>query len=1028
MRLQNGFGRLTRQAAAETADVERVIDQREHREPMRRDAAQFVRTEGVPMMLRRWTYAALIAGTVACAALTARAQEDSSVVRNKEDLVSPEAREIERQNAGLEGGIAGDPNTLLYPLNQGTWTLVDFCVSNCEGNRPAGPPGCNRNDDDTSAVALPFTFTLFGDTYTATNVSNNGNLNFGACNSAFTATGFPAGGGLAMVAGFWGDVDTGNENNPGLGAVWQRFVDSDGDTDIDTFVVTWDNVGYFNLQGNLRNTFQIAISDGTNPTMGIGNNVCFSYSDMAWTTGSASGGVGGFGGTPATVGVNRGDGVDFAQVGRFNEDNANYDGPAGNNDGVHYLDNQNFCFNATGQNVCPIPQNFPPADTFTVFAPGGVLNAQVQFSSPEFNQTTSLVVVDVDGALPAGLVLTNTPGNPATLDLDWAVDCDDEGLYRLDIAATDSDPEAPCTTNVTLFINVVVVDTTPPQLQCSFAGGGAVDANCEILLQQSLRVTDDCCVDANDLQRSVQIIQGSATLELVLSSIAQLDSRTAVLSGTYRVSNITQCPVVVQFVGSATDCEGNAAAPCTLTQTVVDATPPTIGCPPDIFVEHGNFLCDTEALDWLNSATATDNCDDAVTITNDAPQCGFPYGSETLVTWTATDDCGNTATCSATITVAPAGRANASEKGSLLIYPKVELRWNAQGQLTQDTFISLFNDASAPTWVQLYFINGDAPLPADGAERAHPGWNWVDNQIQLTRDEPSYWSVASGLPKGVSPFHVLDPGPPPGRPDGLGGRILRGYVIGWAVNNNGQEVRWNHLSGSAMVISYTGNWAYEYTPWAYQSRCVAHGAQPLDCTLFDANGTCCTAQVIPGNLDLDGFQYDLNPDRLSLDFFAAGSAGYGQGTTLNTDLVLLPASADLRQDSGGPVRTKAHFDIWNQNEIRFSGTTRCIACWDSTLLSQYGPPGHFMRATLQTDKGKARIDGQASTICQRSADAALLGIAVKIVRFTPNHAEFAGSTLVGQGTQAGRIQNDVIAPPQEVHGAKDLLDQDASAP
>jgi hypothetical protein len=41
---------------------------------------------------------------------------------------------------------------------------------------------------------------------------------------------------------------------------------------------------------------------------------------------------------------------------------------------------------------------------------------------------------------------------------------------------------------------------------------------------------------------------------------------------------------------------------------------------------------------------------------------------------------------------------------------------------------------------------------------------------------------------------------------------------------------------------------------------------------------------------------------------------------------------DVRQHSPGPVRTKAHFDIWNQNEDGLSGTIRCITCWDQTLL------------------------------------------------------------------------------------------------
>ena len=56
----------------------------------------------------------------------------------------------------------------------------------------------------------------------------------------------------------------------------------------------------------------VLISDGNDPSMGIGNNICFCYADMEWTTGNASDGVSGFGGTPATVGVNNGDGIKFS--------------------------------------------------------------------------------------------------------------------------------------------------------------------------------------------------------------------------------------------------------------------------------------------------------------------------------------------------------------------------------------------------------------------------------------------------------------------------------------------------------------------------------------------------------------------------------------------------------------------------------------------------------------------------------------------------------------------------------------------
>jgi hypothetical protein len=52
---------------------------------------------------------------------------------------------------------------------------------------------------------------------------------------------------------------------------------------------------------------------------------------------------------------------------------------------------------------------------------------------------------------------------------------------------------------------------------------------------------------------------------------------------------------------------------------------------------------------------------------------------------------------------------------------------------------------------------------------------------------------------------------------------------------------------------------------------------------------------------------------------------------------------------------------------------------------------------------------------------------VKIVRFSPDRAEFAGSPLVGQGLESGRIRYDVIAgsgealQPGKVQPAEDTL-------
>lgn len=198
-----------------------------------------------------------------------------------------------------------------------------------------GSPPEYRNDDGfTDPIPLSFIFQFYGSPFTEVYVNNNGNLSFGDAFSTFTPQGFPIAN-FPMIAPFWGDVDT---RAAGSGVVYYR-------SEPNRLIVTWDGVGYFGSHDDKLNTFQVILTDGTDPLVGIGNNVCFSYDDMQWTTGDASGGSGGFGGSPATVGANKGDGANFALVGRFDHEGVDYDGPGGNNDGVSYLDYDSFCAN-----------------------------------------------------------------------------------------------------------------------------------------------------------------------------------------------------------------------------------------------------------------------------------------------------------------------------------------------------------------------------------------------------------------------------------------------------------------------------------------------------------------------------------------------------------------------------------------------------------------------------------------------------------------------------------------------------------
>jgi hypothetical protein len=306
----------------------------------------------------------------------------------------------------------------------------------------------------------------------------------------------------------------------------------------------------------------------------------------------------------------------------------------------------------------------------------------------------------------------------------------------------------------------------------------------------------------------------------------------------------------------------------------------------------------------------------------------------------------------------------------------------------------------------------------------------------LTPDQPVYWSAATGNPLGCQPFSILDPdlGTGPGRPNpdvADGSRVLRGYVVAWAVNASGQEIHWNHLSGKATIVDYTAQSAWEYDSWAFRAQENLHGE----------------VMPNPGTLELDGIEYDQVFDLLLFDFFAAGSQALSGGSSLitaDTELTLHPVSADLRQETFGPMTTKAHFDIWNMNERKLSNTRRCVTCWDQSLLSIFNAPNTFLRENLQSDKGKARIDGKQADECEEncfrdesgeplgieeliellddlfgdvevicSQDAALLGVAAKILTFSgaANQRATAGSPLIGMGFEPATIRYDIIDPP-----------------
>lgn len=431
-------------------------------------------------MMKRYTIL-----TMACLAFSAQAQT----------VLSPTEYQNLKAHEQLPPGpiiISGDPGTgdpvSSALLERGGGGLCDCWIAPDNSYSQAMSP----NDDMSSdIISLPFTFNLFGDAYTEVYINNNGNISFGDPYGTFTANGFPSDG-FIMVAPFWADVDTRGEDGNGLngGEVVYKVTDH-------ALYVNWVDVGYFAQMTDMHNAFQLIITDGTDPVVAGGNNVAFCYQDMQWTTGSASMGTGGFGGESATVGVNRGDSTEHAQVGRFNTFGNTYFGAYEDSSGVDWLDNTHFYLNTAGTGVPPIFGSTFDCDTVIVQMPVG----------PEVRDGELYYLIVLPGA-PDELVnctsqaptLPNfeniNAGYSDKLELEFPINSDEAaiGIHFITFTATNDDAE-PLTSTY-----VLQVEKTGSTL-------GVVDAGTETMMNIAPNPAMDAALLSWPAARQVRLVE-----------------------------------------------------------------------------------------------------------------------------------------------------------------------------------------------------------------------------------------------------------------------------------------------------------------------------------------------------------------------------------------------------------------------------------------------------------------------------------------------------------------------------------------
>ena len=337
------------------------------------------------------------------------------------------------------------------------------------GPTPGVPPLYQNNNAATPALPLPFDFCFYGHHFDSVHISNNGIISFvqPICRFIDSTQTFPLGDDTLIIAPFYANANTLNLS----GTVYYKITPT-------YMVVLWDSVRYAGIDVDGWNTFQLIISDGSDPIIPDGNNVSYCYPVIQWACSDSSGGFSGYGGTPAFVGINRGDGIHYAQIGRFSLPGNVYDGPFSLLNGVDWLNFQSFTYNSCilGNILPPVICNEMPAaktlyvcpcDTASTDAARGshvqscdTISMGAQFLCAVPGQS-AVLSYSVTGALNVSSVYISTANIIDSIVVQAIPAYGDTGIHILTLTATDTvnNVQAVMTYTIDVTMNCQV---TPP--------------------------------------------------------------------------------------------------------------------------------------------------------------------------------------------------------------------------------------------------------------------------------------------------------------------------------------------------------------------------------------------------------------------------------------------------------------------------------------------------------------------------------------------------------------------------------------
>lgn len=224
-------------------------------------------------------------------------------------------------------------------------------------------------------------------------------------------------------------------------------------------------------------------------------------------------------------------------------------------------------------------------------------------------------------------------------------------IFRIWTATDSCGNTAQCSQSIT------VVDTTPPVISECSASGGSVDSNCEGVVTFSATISDNCCLDLKSIFVNTFVSNGSASLISGASwKATELGPNQYRIDGTavYQVTQGCSADIAVEF--GARDCCNNfctggprSGGCCSSVATLSDDTAPEIFCPKDVSRE-----CDQSTdPEFTGYPKVIDNCSREIEPSySDDVADGECEGSYVITrTWSAEDACGNSSSCTQTITV-----------------------------------------------------------------------------------------------------------------------------------------------------------------------------------------------------------------------------------------------------------------------------------------------------------------------------------------------------------------------------------------